>query len=402
MITHKPKIGSEARSFVMAKNLVALGHDVSIMLISSKSRFGITEYESDGIHVIETPDLLWGRLRTGWDPWATLNRVNYLGKTNRQYDLIHCFETRPSTIYPALYLSRKKKIPLIIDWNDWWGHHGLIEVNRPFWYKLTFFKLIETYYEEAFRTGSAGQTVITTALKQRAIDLGAEEERVCIIHGGAPGGYFPDDFQPKSISECRKLMGMPAQGPILGFISADTHLDMDIVMASLAIVAKKYTDVKLIITGNVKQSIHKMISKYKVEDRIIFTGFLPSEEFPVYLGCSDVFLLPLADRPYNHGRWPNKMGDYLSIGRPTVSNPVGDITSCFQKHEVGLLASWSPEDFAEKIIYLLDNPEVCERFGQNALIAAKSDFDWKNLVKILEAFYVKILGYERSAIKNGD
>ena len=159
---------------------------------------------------------------------------------------------------------------------------------------------------------------------------------------------------------------MPIDGPVLGFVSADTHLDMEIVMASLVIVSKKYPNVKLIITGKVKQSIHELITKYGVKDRIIFTGFLSSDDFPIYLGCSDVFLLPFADRPYNHGRWPNKMGDYLTIGRPTVSNPVGDIKTLFEKHDVGLLAEWSAEDFAEKIIFLLDHPEISERYGQNA------------------------------------
>jgi glycosyltransferase involved in cell wall biosynthesis len=403
MITHKHKLGSEARSFAMAKQMILHGHSVSIMLISRKRRFGIVEYECDGIHAIETPDLFWGRLRTGWDPWDAINRISYLNNMeNTSFDLIHCFETRPITIYPALFLSNKKHIPLITDWNDWWGHHGLIEVNRPIWYRLSFLSSIETYYEEAFRVNSAGLTVITTALKQRAIELGAEADRICVIPGGAPGGYFPKDFQPKRIEECRKMLEMPFDGPILGFVSADTHLDMEIVMASLVIVSKKYPDVKLIITGKVKQSIHELISKYGVGDRIIFTGFLSSEDFPIYLGCSDVFLLPFANRPYNLGRWPNKMGDYLTIGRPTVSNPVGDIKTLFEKHDVGLLADWSAEDFAKKILYLLDHPEVSEKFGENARCVAKNEYDWSILGRNLEAFYFKILDDLKLAKNNGN
>lgn len=401
LITHKHKLGAGARSYAMARQLVRLGHTVSIMLISSNRRFGIIEYDCDGIHAIESPDLLWGRFRTGWDPWNTINRIEYLRKEKEPYSLIHCFETRPITIYPALFISRKQHVPLITDWNDWWGHHGLVEVNRPPWYRLTFLSLIETYYEEAFRASAAGLTVITTALRQRAIELGVNPERICYIPGGAPGGYIPDQFQLRSKEECRKLAHMPMQGPILGFVSADSHLDMEIVMASLVIVTQKYPEVKLIITGKVKQNIHQLITKYGVEDKIIFTGFLSSEDFPVYLGCADVFLLPLADRPYNHGRWPNKMGDYLSIGRPTVSNPVGDIKTLFEKHEVGLLAEWNAEDFAEKIIYLLDHPETSEQYSQNARSVAVNEYDWSILGKNLEAFYYKIVDEETITENNG-
>lgn len=392
MITHKPIMGSEARSYAMAKELVRYGHNVTLLLISKTRRFGITEYETDGIHAIESPDLLWGRFRTGWDIWNTLNRIYLLKGQKVSYNLVHCFETRPVTIYPALYLAHRDHIPLITDWNDWWGRHGLVEVNRPAWYKFTNLSIIETYYEEAFRASSSGLTVISTALKQRAIELGVEENRICIIPGGAPGGPNPDYFVPRSKEECRRILNMPVDDPVLGFASADTHLDMEIILESLVFVAQKYPRVKLLITGMVKQSVREMIKKFKVEDKVIYSGFVSSEDFPINLGVSDLFLLPLADLPYNHGRWPNKMGDYLAIGRPTVANPIGDIKPLFEKHKVGLLAGWDAKDFAEKIIYLLDHPEISALMGQTAREVAKNEFDWSILGKTLEAFYYRILG----------
>lgn len=391
MITHKHQLGSEARSLSMAKQLVRMGHAVSIMLISRNRRFGIREYEFEGIHAIETPDLLWGRFRTGWDPWNMLNRIFYLLFKSHSYDLIHCFETRPVTIYPALVCARKERIPLLTDWNDWWGHNGLVEVNRPNWYRHTFLRHVETFYEEAFRVKSAGITVITSALKQRAIALGANAKNICIIPGGAPGGGFSEYYIHKSKQECRSLSGMNGYNPILGFVSADTHLDMEVILGALEIVARKYPKVKMFITGKVKPSVHQLIAQHGVENRIIYTGFLSAEEYPVYLGCADLFLLPMADRPYNHGRWPNKMGDYLFIGRPTIANPIGDIKPLFDTHRVGLLAEWSAEDFASKIIYLLDNPAISEKMGRCARDVAEKKFDWSILAKNLEAFYFKIL-----------
>ena len=96
----------------MAKYLVQNGHNVTLMLIADKRKFGIKESEWDGVHIIETPDLLWGRLRSGWDLWDLLNRIGYLNNDKGPYDLVHCFETRPATIYPALQYCQKHKIPL--------------------------------------------------------------------------------------------------------------------------------------------------------------------------------------------------------------------------------------------------------------------------------------------------
>ena len=41
-------------------------------------------------------------------------------------------------------------IPLITDWNDWFGRGGIITVLRPKWYRILFAN-VETYYEEAYR-----------------------------------------------------------------------------------------------------------------------------------------------------------------------------------------------------------------------------------------------------------
>jgi glycosyltransferase involved in cell wall biosynthesis len=387
MITHKGRFGSSARSHAMARQLVQHGYKVSIMLISPDRRFGFKEYESEGVKLIESPDLLWGRFRTGWDPWNTLNRIWYLNRDKSTYDLIHCFETRPSTIYPARFLSAKNRIPIITDWNDWWGHHGLIEVNRPNWYRLTFLGSIETYFEEAFRSEAAGLTVIASALQERAISLGVDPERICYI----PGGAFIDKYLVRSKEECRRYANLPLENPILGFGSADSHLDMEIIMESLVLVAKKYPEVKLLITGKAKAEIYQMAAKYNLEDRIIFSGFLSAKDFPLYLGCADLFLLPMADRPYNHGRWPNKLGDYLSLGRPTISNPIGDVKCLFERRDVGLLAEWDAEKFAEKIIYLLDHPDLSEKIGRNARQVAENEYSWSILVRKLELFYDQIL-----------
>lgn len=96
------------------------------------------------------------------------------------------------------------------------------------------------------------------------------------------------------------------------------------------------------------------------------------------------------------------MGDYLAIGRPTVANPVGDIKPLFEKHNVGMLAEWDAKDFSEKIIYLLDHPEISEQMGQTAKEVAKNEFDWSILAKTLEAFYFRILEEKKIEIKTGN
>lgn len=379
------------RSYSMAHALVQRGHQVTLLAITEKSRWGIKVSQWDGIRLIETPDLFWGKLRSGWDIWDMLNRLYFLNHDKSAYDLIHCRGTRPISIYPALYLSQKQKIPFLIDWIDWFGRGGLVEINRPKWSRL-FLGWLETYYEEAFLIKAAGVTVISTALLERAKSLGVSHERICYL----PGGTHPDRFLVGSKEECRNILGFSQSDPIIGFSSADSHLDLDIVMQSLAIVARKYPSVKLLITGQRSTKVFNLARIHQVADRLIQTGFLPIEKLPTYLSCADLFVLPFPATPYNLGRWPNKVGDYICLGRPIVSNPVGEIKTLFDRHCIGLLAEWNVEDFAQKIIQILDHPDLAHQMVQRALRVARDEYDWKILIIRLEDFYIKVLTDSRA------
>ncbi len=386
MITHHRRHKAFGRSFAMAKNLVLRGHKVTLLVISEQRRLGIEETRWDGIRVIETPDMLWGRLRSGWDIWDTLNRIIFLKKEEEHYDLVHCFETRPATIYPALFYLRHHQIPLITDWNDWFGREGVITVLRPKWYRILFGGM-ETYYEEAFRKAGKGITVISTALAKRAAALGIDNDRICCISGGT----FPDLYQAHSKEECRRRMGIPDTIPIICFSSGDTYLDLELVLEAIAEVAKKYPMVKLMITGQIRKHILKQARNYGVENSLFLTGFVPYDELIWYMGCADIFILPYPETIYNIGRWPNKLGDYLCLGRPTIANPVGDIKSLFENNEIGLLANYDKEDFCKKINFLIENPEIRRRLGENSRRIAVDVLDWRIKIKTLEDFYYKIL-----------
>jgi glycosyltransferase involved in cell wall biosynthesis len=370
----------------MAKYLVLRGHHVTLLVTADSRKVGIKVSNWDGVRIIEAPDLLWGQLRSGLDLWDLINRIIYLSQDQGPYDLMHCFETRPTTIYPALYYRNRHKLLFITDWNDWWGRGGIINEFRPFWIRFLFGG-IETYYEEAFRANADGLTVISTALVKRASDLGVPSDKICHI----PGGALSDKFIYRSTEECRNRFGFPLPVPIIGYSSLNQHVEVEFMMQTLSIIARKFPAVKLLVTGKTAKAVRALSSKYQVEKNILLTGLVPYEELPWYLGCADVFVLPFPNKPYNIGRWPNKIGDYISLGRPIVSNPVGDVKRLLEENPIGLLAEWDPTDFAEKIIFLFENQDMALNLGKNARQLAISQYDWKVLAARLETFYFMLM-----------
>jgi glycosyltransferase involved in cell wall biosynthesis len=77
--------------------------------------------------------------------------------------------------------------------------------------------------------------------------------------------------------------------------------------------------------------------------------------------------------------------------RPTVTNPIGDVKSLFEATEIGLLADWNAEDFANKIEYIIENPVIGRYYGENARDIALTRYSWNILIEKLEEFYYELL-----------
>ena len=186
-------------------------------------------------------------------------------------------------------------------------------------------------------------------------------------------------------------MGYPPDSPILGYASADTYFDLELVLEALRVVARTHPNVKLVVSGKTSKRTVELVRAHGVEDNVVFIGFVSSDDLAWHLGAADVLVLPFPDTVYNRGRWPNKIGLYMGLGRPTVSNPTGDLRPLFERHRIGLLAEPNPEDFAAKIVTLVENPGLARELGTNARRVASSEHDWDNLVARLERFYDELL-----------
>ena len=93
------------------------------------------------------------------------------------------------------------------------------------------------------------------------------------------------------------------------------------------LIQKKRKYVILVTTGD------KFGSKLKVNvydpDKINEYGFFSYEIYAKLLPSVDVLLFSFSDKPLNKGRWPNKIGDYMASGRPTILNSKDDLVKLF-------------------------------------------------------------------------
>ena len=385
MLNHNVKWrGTFFRAFHFSRCLVRRGHTVTLLTISPGNRFRFRSETLDGVEILESPDLLVGRGRTGWDPYDTFQRLRYVS-SRESFDLVHGFDCRPAVVLPALAAKRLKRIPFLSDWADWWGRGGIIQ-ERGRLLRWTMGP-VETFFEEHFRPYANGITVTSRALQDRAVALGISRNKVRYI----PSGADVETIRPLPKKPSRKKLGLPETAKIIGYVGFINY-DIECMIRALPRIRDRFPDVILLLVGQRYPITRKLCNQYNLTNTVREVGIVPFEELSLYLACADVLLLPFTDKICNIGRGPIKLGDYMAAGRPIVTQPVGDLRTVFQEEDpIGLLVGDSPEAFAGGVCELLSEPEKAEQYGRNARRLAQEKYSWQRAAGSLEAFYHQFL-----------
>jgi glycosyltransferase involved in cell wall biosynthesis len=373
--------GTYWRAFHLARCLVERGHRVTLIAMARQrsARFAFTYVA--GVSVVAAPDLLWGALRSGWDPYSTLLRTLLLRSTH--YDLVHAFECRPSVLVPALATRQRRGTRLVMDWCDWFGAGGSVE-ERPNRVLRAVLRPVESFFEERFRHYADGTTVICSTLRAKALALGVAEDRLLDLRDGADVA----GIRPGERALARAKLGMAAQGPIVVYLGQIFPRDAALMADAFRQLRSMRPDATLLLIGHVNQPIEALLGS---SAGILRTGAVDYAAISTYLAASDLCWLPLCDSGANRGRWPLKLNDYMAAGRATVATAVGDVAEVMAHYPVGLLVAPDAVMIAEASCRLLTDGLLRERCEELGRAVAEQVFDWRLRAAELEQFYRKVL-----------
>jgi glycosyltransferase involved in cell wall biosynthesis len=385
MLTHNIawKGGAFYHAYGFARQLARRGHKVSVVAIAPEARRGFSQVERDGVCVIESPDIMRGLLRSGWDPWDTYNRTAFLRRMRA--DIVHCVDTRPAVILPALWAHDKMGARLVTDWTDWFGRGG-VSAERPGEPALVkrFFTPIENYFEENFHHKAAGTITISTLLLQRAYSMGIPSERLMLIRPGCD----VDRLEPRNVLDCRRVLGLDEAVPIVGFLGALALRDDQLLLEAMACVCRHMPQSRLLLIGNHRLALS---TEQRQSANVIETSFVPAEKMSLYLGACNLLVLPLANSLANRARWPSKVNDYLSVGRSIVATDVGDVAGLLRQYGVGRITQATAESLGSGLLAVLADKGIQASMGTQARRLAENELSWPVAVDALEKFYQDVL-----------
>nr|WP_259301038.1 glycosyltransferase [Bacteroides oleiciplenus] len=121
---------------------------------------------------------------------------------------------------------------------------------------------------------------------------------------------------------------------------------------------------------------------------VFFMGSLP--DAGAYNEYADVFMLPS-----NYEGLPMTIIETMSLAKPVVASNVGGISEIVVNGENGYTVENTPEEFVEKLQYILEKPGVCSEFSQKALAFYKKTLTMNKMVDSYILIYNSIFGIKR-------
>jgi glycosyltransferase involved in cell wall biosynthesis len=141
---------------------------------------------------------------------------------------------------------------------------------------------------------------------------------------------------------------------------------------SIPLVLKRRKDFRFMLCGDGKLSdeIRNIIQCEGLEAYVKLTGWVSHEDVPNFLNDLKLLILP----SYSEGL-PNIMLEAMACETPVLATPVGAIPDMIRDGETGfLLKSNDPKYIAEKIVELLNKPELLEKVSKNAYKWVRENF----------------------------
>ncbi|HUN60346.1 MAG TPA: glycosyltransferase family 4 protein [Candidatus Sulfotelmatobacter sp.] len=211
---------------------------------------------------------------------------------------------------------------------------------------------------------------------------GIAKEDVFIVRNGPKDG-----FKAVNPNAARKQ----GKSYLVGYVgNMDIQDGLDILLdVALQVKQRGRSDVHFACVGGGPQlaTLRDMVKEKRLEDTVTFTGRISDEEMLEVLSTADVCVNPDKPCEMNDISTMIKIMEYMALGKPIVQ--FNSKEGRFSAGDASLYSNTENhvDDFANKILWLLDHPEEREKMGEFGRNRVEKELAWKHSVPNLLAAY---------------
>ena len=373
--THDPRVYNEAKS------LINDGHEITVFAWDRERKSKKVE-NKDGIQIVRSCNnkimdffpydilKLFFWWKKGYFELVELHR-------KKQFEVIHCHNL--DTLPIALKLKKKYGLPIIYDAHEIWGYMVGLDFPNPI---VHFF----LHWEKRLIKQVDFIITVNDLLKEYFEKLSNKSVRV--IMNAKRNKY--EIYESPSNDEFTVIY----QGTL------DSSRNLELLIKSVS----GLKDVRCIIggIGHNKEFVDRIVSLCKESNNCIFLGKIPMDEvIPNTRNSNLVYLVVSTKAPKI--KWPvdidfpprfglaNKFFEALTAGRPILASTKTYNGILVEKLGCGVLTECDEKEIRNKILYLKERRDICEKMGKAAFDAGKNRFNWEFQEEKLLEIYKNIL-----------
>lgn len=385
--------GGSIRVYNIAKNLVNLGHEVHLLVHHPES-IDQCNLEQDGasvplfenyhgIHVYRLPyfppNFLYWSLSI---PLMARKALEII----RRHKIDAVLSDNPPYLVGAasLLASRLAKIPMVINVHDVWGasHYSSIQ------YKVgAALERFCTRRVQHFVTVSEGLRLILSD------SFGIPGENIGIAANAIDLSRFQlQPEQARQTLEKYRSFGVVPDGKYIIFVGIMRQwAGVQYLVEAFVRVVQRHPEYKLLLIGGGgdKENFQQLAQQFGISDHIIFTDSLPYSDIPALISVAQVGCAPFPSTKVTDQKQlisPLKVLEYMAAGKAVVASRVGGMENYIRDYETGIL--FPPGDvaqLAEKIIELIEHPELVQKLGMQAKAYVQDEkFGWLASARTVE------------------
>jgi glycosyltransferase involved in cell wall biosynthesis len=299
-------------------------------------------------------------------------------KTVKSNDLIHVHGHPYLSSFLAAKIGKRYSKPLVLT-----QHNTFIEYNN-IWdtvEKLNDLAIGKQVLKEADKI-----IVVSNATKNYVLSLGADPEKIEVLHNGVDLDRFKPSSEVKD--EMRKKLCISKDACVVLTVRRLVYKNgIDTLIASAEIAVKKNPKLVFIVVGKGPDfnEVEEKIVQLGMQRNLRLTGFVSDRDLPFYYNVADLFALPSKS---GEGL-PLVALEAMATGLPVIATDVGGTSEVINEAYGKLVPPNSPNSLAEAILeFSLKDLSVIKK---NLRIMMEQKYSWDKNVEKLAKIYEELI-----------
>jgi len=203
-------------------------------------------------------------------------------------------------------------------------------------------------------------------------------------------GVDTDRFDAKNIS-CDRLTILLSEFTGCIFISVgrlDREKHFDHLLKAFSLVKQERDDFKFLLVGDGGEGLYlkDLSNELNLQDYVEFLGYV--EDVERFLRVSNAFVFASSREGL-----PLSIMEAMAMEKPIVAYNIRGVRDLVEEGVNGFLVSFGDiKELAERIIYLMEHPEIAEEMGKRGRERIEKEFSLDVILPQMKALYEKVLG----------